>query len=217
MNKLKFLFYFCIIAFGLSTSSCHNSKVKEHSVVLKQTSHQIELENGRVRLVLVIDSPIVTQSYFAEVNGDWKEVASAFSKSEKPEDKIMPLYKKGPGFADEYRLMANEGFKNVKVITNDEEMVKLVLTGDINRNTIEQTVELHPDQDFFHIEIKANLTKEPKLEYLLSSFTFSLPGKPDFTFVPSVKRADDDLIGDRKFFAPAAIIEKDGFMLALVP
>ena len=185
--------------------------------MLKQTSHQIELENSRVRLVCVIDSPIVTQTYFAEVNGDWKEVAASFSGSEKPQDKIMPLYKKGPGFADEYRLMANEGFKNVKVITSNDDTVKLVLTGEINKNTIEQTVELHPDQDYFHIEIKANLTKEPKLEYLLSSFTFSLPGKPDFNFVPSVKRADDDLIGDRKFFAPAAIVEKDGFMLALVP
>lgn len=217
MDKLKFFCYFCIIAACLLTEGCRRPTGKEHPIVLKQSSHQIELENGLIRLILVIDSAIVTQTYYAAVNGDWKEVAASFSRPEKLEGKVMPLFKKGAGFADEYRLMANEGFKNVKVLSNNEDTVKLVLTGGIYGNTIEQTVELHPDQDYFHIELEANLSKEPKLEYLLSSFTFSLPGKPDFNFVPSVKRADDDLIGDRKFFAPAAIVEKDGFMLAMVP
>jgi Highly conserved protein containing a thioredoxin domain len=217
MKKPRVLLCLGIFALCMEVAVCYGQKTREHSLTLKQTTHQIEIENGHVRLVLVIDSPIVSQTYFAEVDGDWKEVAASFSKPEKLKEKIMPLYKKGPGFANEYRLMANEGFKNVRVITNNENTVKLGLSGKINGNAIEQTVELHPDQDYFHIELQANLTKEPKLEYLLSSFTFSLTGKPDFIFVPSVKRADDDLIGDRKFFAPAAIVEKDGFMMALVP
>src|SRR6476646_8849680 len=110
MKKLRVLLYFSVLALCLSDAICYGQKTKKHSLSLKQTSHQIELENGNVRLVLVIDAPIITQTYFVEDNGDWKEVAASFSKPEKLNDKIMPLFKKGPGFANEYRLMANEGF-----------------------------------------------------------------------------------------------------------
>jgi len=217
MNGLKFLSFCCLVILGLVGPGCRNVKSKESLVVLTQSSHQIELANDRVRLVLVIDSPIVTQSYFASVNGEWKEVASAFTGSEKRQDTIMPLFRRGEGYADQYRLMANEGFKKVKVLTSNDGAAKIQLTGDINNNPIEQTIELDSNQDFFHIETLAQLTKEPKLEYLLSNYTFNVTGQPDYIFVPTVKRADDDLVGDRKFFAPAAIVEKDGLMMALVP
>jgi hypothetical protein len=202
---------------GVFIAGCINPNGKESVLVLKETGNQIELENDRVRLVLVTDSSRVTQTYFAKLNGEWREVASAFAGSEKRQDTIMPLFRKGAGYADEYRLMANEGFNDVKVLADRKNEVKLELSGNVNGNTISQTIELDSNQDFFHIEIMATLSKEPKLEYLLSNYAFTVPGKPDFIFVPTVKRADDDLVGDRKFFAPAAILEKDGFMMALVP
>jgi hypothetical protein len=187
------------------------------AVVLKQTSHGVELGNGRVRVVLNTDSPVVSQTYFARANDGWKEVAAALNGPGEQGGKVMPLYRKGLGAADQYRLMANEGFRSVKVVKQTGDTIELSLTGEINGNSIEQTVELDRGNDFFHIEVGLGLNKEPILEYLLSALIFELPGDPDYQFVPSVKRADDDLIGDRKFFAPAAIVEKDGFMLALVP
>jgi hypothetical protein len=167
--------------------------------------------------VLSFDSSIVSQNYFAKSNGEWKLVAESFSGSGKTGSKVMPLYKKGPDVDEEHRLMANEGFQTAKVIENGDGVVKVILRGETKGNKVEQSIELRRDQDFFHIEVNANLESEPRLEYLLSSFTFSIPGKPDYTFVPAVKRADDDVVGDRKFFAPAAVVEKDGFMLSLVP
>ncbi|MGH9453639.1 MAG: hypothetical protein ACRD2O_06670, partial [Terriglobia bacterium] len=55
------------------------------------------------------------------------------------------------------------------------------------------------------------------LEYLLSTFSFAGGAPPDFTHVPCVKRAAHDVIGDRIFDAPAAIIQKDGLFVALLP
>jgi hypothetical protein len=219
MKRMKFSFFSsaAILAILILITGCNRAGLDEQAVTLKQDDHHVQLGNGRVRLVLVIDSSFVTQTYFAKVGGDWKEVAASFSGSEKQRTQTMPLYKKGTGLADEYRLMANEGFKTVKVVEENKDMIRLLLTGVIGENTIEQTVELRRGNDYFHIEISANLVKEPKLEYILSTLTFSVTGEPDYIFAPSVKRADDDVIGDRKFFAPAAIVEKDGFMMALVP
>src|SRR5207249_545415 len=132
----------------------------------------------------------------------WKPVAGSLLGIKETGLKVMPLFKTGPQVAEEYRLMANEAFRSVKILENSGNTVKLLLTGDIKKNTIEQIIDLHKGQDYFHVEVSAILTKEPKLEYLLSSFTFMVPGEPDYTFVPSVKRADDDITGDRKFFAP---------------
>jgi len=52
MNHLRFLFPLNIVAVWLLVISSGTSSVQEHPVVLKQTDHQIELENGRVQLVL---------------------------------------------------------------------------------------------------------------------------------------------------------------------
>lgn len=205
-----FLLAYCL-------SGCSVSRKGQATVSLKQDGHSIQIENGRVKLQLNIDSSMVTQTYYARAGREWKQVAAAFSGNENTGAPVMPLYKRGEGVAKEYRLMTNEGLHAVRVLENNADRVRLLLNGHINANDIEQSIELSRDQDYFHVEINATLTKEPRLEYLLSSFVFALPGEPDFTFVPSVKRSDDDVIGDRKFFAPAALVEKDGYMLALVP
>lgn len=221
MKQIRFSFQQKVLLFSLVVSvllgGCGQPGNDKIGVRTIQSDHRIDIENGRVRLVLSFDSSIVRQNYFANDKGEWKLVAESFSGTGETSSTVIPLYKKGPDVAGEYRLMANEGFNSAKVVEKGDGVVKVLLTGEINGNKIEQSVELRGDQDYFHIEVNANLTKELKLEYLLSSFTFSIPGKPDYTFVPAVKRADDDVVGDRKFFAPAAIVEKDGFMLSLVP
>lgn len=213
MLKYTAILISAVFLFG----SCNKLSPQETAVTLRQGDTRIEIENGKVQLILSLDSSVVKQEYFSRYNDQWMLVASSYNSPERTSSNAIPLYKKGEDVAEEYRLMTNEGFRNVKVIENSNEKAKLLLSGLINGNSIEQTVELRKGLDYFHIEVEATLTKEPKLEYLLSSFVFVVPGKPDFTFVPTVKRADDDVVGDRKFFAPAAIVEKDGFMLALVP
>lgn len=213
MRNRFFLLSSVILVIGLVVLSCNTQGDRDTHVNFKADDHQIELSNDQVRIVLVVDSVRVTQTYYVLNNENWKEVASSSIGNN---ENILPLYKSGENFANDYRLLTNEGFTKVDVIEETNEIVRLALTGEIGGNSIQQTIELRSGNDFFHIEVNSTL-KEPKLEYLLSAFTFSLDGDPDFTFVPQVKRSDEDVVGDRKFFAPAAIIEKDGYMLALVP
>jgi hypothetical protein len=114
--------------------------------------------------------------------------------------------------------MVQEGLKSAKVLENTKEQARILFSGGIGSNKIEQLVSLEKNSDYFHIEVTASLPEnQPRVEYLLSSFVFSPGSKPDFMYTPTVKRADDDLVGDRKFFAPATILEKGGLMAALVP
>src|SRR5688572_17323803 len=125
-------------------------------VSLIQNDHSIDMANDRVRLLLSFDSSVVKQNYFAKKDGEWKLVAESFSGSAKTGSKVIPLYKKGPDVDEEHRLMANEGFQNAKVIENDDGAVKVILSGEIKGNKVEQSIELRRDQDYFHIEVNAN-------------------------------------------------------------
>ncbi len=206
----------------LFTIGCRQPGTNQKTITLTQNAHQIELHNGKIRLVIKTDSSVLTQTYYTRARGDWKEIAAAFSGPGDQGSATLPLYKRGVlspdgKNADPYRLMTNDAFTTVKPGEQTNDTVSLILTGVINGHPIEQTITLARDDDHFHFEIDATLDKSPKLEYLLSALTFNVPGDPDFIFVPAVKRDSADLIGDRKFYAPAAILEKDGLMLAMVP
>jgi len=60
---------FIIVTFVLA-AGCSRSASDEHAVQLIQNTHQIELQNGQVRLILVTDSSVITQTYFARTNGE---------------------------------------------------------------------------------------------------------------------------------------------------
>ncbi|HUZ60056.1 MAG TPA: hypothetical protein VMU83_14875 [Hanamia sp.] len=210
-NSFKLLFIGFLISASINSFPAEGNPIK-----VRETSERIEIENEYVKLVIIKGPSNIQQNYFARVNDRWEEVAGAFIEPDKTDSRVIPLYERRPGVANRYRLMSNDGLQTARVDEKYDDSVRVVLNGVIDDNTIEEIITLHAGDNFFHIGIRADL-KERRLEYLLSSFFFSLPGNPDFTFVPSLKRADDDVIGDRKFFAPAAIIEKNGYMMALVP
>jgi hypothetical protein len=198
-------------------ASCNIFSNDRGSLSVKQGERTIEIDNGQVRLLLSVDSPALKQKYFAKTKDDWTLVAESLQQNQVAQNAVLPLYKKGSDVAENYRLLANDGLYQVKVVENTSETVKLLLTCEMKGKKIQQTIELGKDQDHFHIEVSGDLGSDRKLEYLLSSFTFAMEGEPDYTFVPAVKRSNEDVVGDRKFFAPAAIVEKSGFMLSLVP
>ncbi len=207
-----------IIIMILALGNCYKSGMKKSGLNLVQNDTIIEIDNGLIKGSFQLNTANVSQSFFVAKDDQWILVVSSLERPEKTPDEVFPLYAKGKDFADDFRLMANEGLKTVEILEKNAKEIRVLFTGEIGNNRIEQTLTLYYDQNYFHIEVNASLPGlPPKLEYLLSSFVFIPEGDPDFTFVPQLKRADDDVIGDRKFFAPATIVEKDGFMMALVP
>ena len=179
----------------------------------------IEVNNGIVKCVILKESSHLIQSFYAVKQDRWELIAQSLNReSEIMGADVNPLYAVGTEYANDFRLFANEGFRSFKVLSKNDDEAKILLYGKIGDHEIEETISLKRGQDFFHIEVNGNLSgTPPKLEYLLSSYIFSPPGEPDFTYVPALKRSEEDVIGDRKFYAPAAIIQKDYSMLALVP
>lgn len=207
-----------IVLIALNFTGCSMSFINDMGVLMLKSDSVLEINNGLVKARFHLNSPVISQSYYVANEGGWKMIIKSLERTGHMTQNVMPLYDQGPQFANDFRLMAQEGLTSAKVLQSSKEKVVISLSGVIGNNKIEQIVSLEKNQDFFHIEVNALLPgDQPKVEYLLSSFVIVPVGVPDFTFTPTVKRADDDLIGDRKFFAPATIIEKDGMLAALVP
>ena len=206
-----------VIVIGALTD-CKRPEHKGSIVSVVQTDSIIEMDNGLIKGRFQFNSPIVKESYSVLIDNEWELIVESIVRPQLTDSSVIPLYGRGPGFANDFRLMVQEGLKSVRILESNPDKAVILFSGGIGASRIEQFVTLQRGQDFFHIEVTAILPEDqPKVEYLLSSYAFSPGSKPDFMFTPTVKRADDDLVGDRKFFAPATILEKNGLMVALVP
>jgi len=185
---------------------------------VKESSDSLEIHNDLVRARFSKGPGRVEQEYAAKSgDGDWTVLAKAFHPSSPRPKDVSPLYSDSD-VAREYRLLSADDFGTVKVVKNTPHEVVVSLSGTSGNNRLEQTISLATGQDHFHIEVDALLGQTPpRLEYLLSLFAFVGGNPPDFTHVPCLKRAADDVIGDRIFDAPATIIQKEGRLTALVP
>ncbi len=216
INKIYLWCLIIAVSFLLVLKACKNPVQQGTDVTLLHNDSILELSNGLVKSQLLLKGPVIAQSFFAISDGKWELILNSLDRRSQPDKKVMPLYDNNPKYTNDLRLMVQEGLQSVKILNSDKQKAQVILSGSIGKNKIEQVITLNRDQDFFHIEVNATLDK-PELEYLLSSFAFSPGSEPDFSFTPSVKRSDDDVIGDRKFFAPATILEKNGLFAALVP
>jgi hypothetical protein len=219
VNKsLNYLIMINMVIIISAITDCKRPERKDSIVSLVQTDSIIEMDNGLIKGRFEMSGPIVKQTYAVLKDNGWELIVESLVRPELTDSTVIPLYGRGPGFANDYRVMVQEGLKSVKILESSPDKALILLSGEIAASRIEQVVTLQRGQDHFHIGVSAILSgDQPRVEYLLSSFAFSAGSKPDFMFTPTVKRADDDLVGDRKFFAPATILEKNGLMVALVP
>ena len=95
---------------------------------------------------------------------------------------------------------------------------KLTLMGETESgDKIERTILLGSDDDFFRIEVTMASDRALSLERFVDRYNFSPSGAPDLTWLPQLKRSEDNLCADWSFKSPAAIMQKDDLMFALVP
>ncbi|MBK8034589.1 MAG: hypothetical protein IPK17_34825 [Chloroflexi bacterium] len=100
----------------------------------------------------------------------------------------------------------------------ENDYASVVLFGETNGHLIRETLTLRRDSDHVHVEVSVTLAgSPPRLEYILSPFVFAVAAEPEFIHSPSLKFADDDVIGDRVFESPAVILQHQACFMALVP
>jgi hypothetical protein len=180
----------------------------------------LQVDNGRVAVALAKVDGRVAMTFKARAGGEWREVGRSFA----PDPAAPPG---GNPFFDTRitprRYQVNEILSDYAVETQVASKTVVRLRGQRGNTHIEETLTLRPDAPFVHVEVRAEL-EEPKLDYLLQSFTFNVSNRPAFIHSPTAKLDDprsgparDQVIGDHAFHAPALILQEGGLFMALVP
>ncbi len=194
-------------------------KSRYHGVVHVRQSHDsIDMENGLLRASFRKSGRAIEQNYYAQSpRGGWELLVRSLRPPQPHPADTSPLYSDAD-VAGECRLLAADALHSARVREETRGSATIILEGTLHGNHIQQRVSLSPEQNFFHFEVTGSIAgNPPRLEYLLSLFEFTGGASPGFTHVPCLKRAADDIIGDRVFEAPAIIVQKQQRLVALVP
>ncbi len=186
-------------------------------IQLIESADVIEIQNEKIKARFLRATNVIQQEYMAaEDGGIWHTIVKSLHITTRSHN-VSPMFKV-EGTAEEYRILAQDALSNMEVITRTDTDVVVQLTGISHNNRVVQLVSLSAESDFFHIEMNGYLAHQqsPQIEYFMSAFTFE-GGSPDFVHAPCLKRAADNVIADRVFHSPAAILQKDGLFAALVP
>jgi hypothetical protein len=193
------------------------------SVWLLREGAAVVLGNNQVRVRCEVSDGRVRQQFFARQDGAWALVAQSFRP---PRPFPEPGNRLFQGDADACRWLVSEVLDSTAAAQAADGTPCIRLRGSARGAAIEQTIGLKPGARNFHLEVSARIPgTPPKLDYLLSTFTFELDRVPEFVHTPTLKYTEqrwpgparDQVLGDRCFHAPAVILQEAGLFTALVP
>ncbi len=194
-------------------------------VTVHEADGRVTIANDFVKIVVEPDSVGISQTFFAAKGGEWVRVAEAFRPPSPRPTSTTELYLdrsnehgRALRVAEAYRIIVSEVLDAVEVTVHERDQVQITLSGTTEKVHVQQTMTLRAQEASVHIDVRGELQDDPpRLEYLLSPFAFAEAGAPDFTHLPAYKRSPGDVVGDRAFFSPAAIVQKGGLFAAIVP
>ncbi len=195
----------------------------------------LEISNERIKVQFHIDAGKIVQRYFAKGGREWVLAAESFSPPQDFPKGAAQLY--NSRIDPLHRLIVTEGLSHVEILSQvaapDAQRAQQVedpagapplkrarLSGTIGAHRVTQTITLGKDANYAHVEVVVELgggEKPPRLDCVVMPITAVMDAPPDFSHAPAYKPTVDDVIGDRVFFAPAAIVQKGALLVALVP
>jgi len=199
---------------------------------LALVSDNLVLDNGRVRLVLRTDSSRSAQPgyrpefYARGGDGQWRMIARSAERNEE-----IPTAGAAGGLPGELT------YPEVEIVRNDNVGVALALRARDGQSAVTTTVVLDSEWQFFYVGVEAAFAGRALVEQVLSNFAFDCgrPGalsmlaiprpaepkgaekSPDFTWAPGIRPSSENVIGDRAFGSPFAIMQKGSYLLGIVP
>ncbi|MCE5327340.1 MAG: hypothetical protein LLG01_13110 [Planctomycetaceae bacterium] len=195
----------------------------------------LEISNERIKVQFHIDGGKIVQRYFANAGREWVLAAESFSPPRDFPNGGAQLY--NSRIDPVHRLVVTEGISHVEILPEDPggaaqraeqvedpagapPLMRARLSGMIGLHRITQTITLGDDADYAHVEVVVDLgggERPPRLDCVVLPITAAIDGAPDYSHAPAYKPTVDDVIGDRVFFAPAAIVQKGAVLVAIVP
>ena len=119
-------------------SYCDKKGFPDSIVRVVQNDSIIEINNGIVKSEILLKSSHVLQTFYAIKNGHWVLIAKSLYRYDDTGPDVYPLYAVGPKYANDFRLMVNEGLKSFKVISCSDEEVRILVSGNIGDHELEQ-------------------------------------------------------------------------------
>ncbi len=116
------------------------------------------------------------------------------------------------------------------ILTYDKKSGTVILQGSGKRFNYKQSVTFFPEEDRIHFKVECMLP-DSNLDYVMSTFVFNSDHPPYFVHTPALKfdneeskqnrfrivPSQDQIIGDRSFYAPAIILQEENIFAALIP
>ncbi len=196
---------------------------KNPPATISRDGDAVELGNGLVKVRCEPQDGAIRQRFFALRDGGWVLVAESFRPPRPFPEGGNKLFQSDAAAA---RWLVSEVLTNVEMATAADGTPLIRLRGAQREAAVEQTIRLQSGGRNFHIEVSASIPgSPPKLDYLLSTFTFESERVPEFVHTPTLKYTEprwpgagrDQVLGDRSFHAPAVILQDAGLFVALVP
>ncbi|MCE5324321.1 hypothetical protein LLG46_13555 [bacterium] len=193
----------------------------------------IDVTNGLVLVRLALRDGGYAQEYHAvDKDGNFQLVLSSLHKNLIPSSEFRacasPMISGSrPHLFSISRDSLRMVFSDARVISQTEQSVVILLTGSAMGHQLKQQIELRDAESCVHITVEDNIENNahpPLVEYLMSSYAFT-PARwavthgsnIDYTWAPVLRPGDEQIIGDRAFHSPAAIIQHGHLAAALIP
>ena len=175
----------------------------------------VEIDNGRVKARFTASESGVRTEFLAKTGSEWRMVASSYLPTASS-SVAGRLY--DSSIDSDHRLIVNQVVATIGSPRREQARSSVTLGGSRRGQDVELTVSLEEGKPYAHVEFTAKLKGiPPKLEYMIFPLEVQFDGKPDFAHAPTFEPTADSVIGDRVFFSPAAIVQRNGMLVAVVP
>jgi len=165
-----------------------------------------------------------------EHNGEYTEVLRSYN----PIDDLKEYTMSDTNYARFYnsgispkRYLINE---QPSSLTYDKKSGTVTLMGEGEGFSYKQSITFFPEEERIHYKVECMLP-DSSLDYVMSTFAFNCDHPPYFVHSPALKYDNEDsnqnrfrivpsqdqIIGDRSFYAPAIILQEENMFAALVP
>ncbi len=217
-----------LITMMLFLSGCNATS--DNRIRFRKNYRFIEFSGRYVKAILTEGEDHITQEFYARKGDGWQKIAGSFHSPRKFPDEGVQLYNYRSDSL--HRFLISDLLKEMDIESRSDSEITIRLTGSQGRNTFEEFLHLSFRDRYFHFTIKASLKEQiPKIDYLLSAFTFNLDHAPHFVHTPGLKYDNEDshqnrfrllpgkdqVIGDRAYHSPAVVLQDNGMFTALVP
>lgn len=195
--------------------------------------NEVEIGNNRVRARFrLLDGGYSQEFLAADRRGRFHLILSSIHRHLIPSSEhraiTSPMISGGPRhlFAltrDSLRMI----YSRARIVEHNEQCIVAELTGSALGHNLSSLITVEANSNAIHVETEDNIERgwsDPLVEYSMNSFAFlpdgqilSVGEQPDYTWAPSLRPADDHVIGDYSFHSPAAIVQSGPLAAALMP